>query len=48
MKGKKIKIVYAEPANYIPEDIRRELKLGSFAEPKQDEEAKPAFDEKDS
>ena len=47
MKDKKIKIVYAEPANYIPEYIRRELKLGEFAEPKQ-EEAKPASDEKDS
>lgn len=31
-KGKKIKVVYAEPADYIPEDLRREYKLGEFAE----------------
>ena len=27
------KIVYAEPAEYIPEDIRRKYKLGKYAEP---------------
>lgn len=40
MKNEKKKVVYAEPPEYIPEDIRRELKLGEFAEPKKDE-AKP-------
>ena len=35
-KGKKIKVVYAEPADYIPEDLRREYKLGEFAELKTD------------
>ena len=28
------KIVYVEPADYIPEDIRKELKLGKYAETK--------------
>ena len=35
-KAKTIKVVYAEPADYIPEDLRREFKLGEFAEPKED------------
>lgn len=35
-KAKTIKVVYAEPANYIPEDLRREFKLGEFAERKED------------
>lgn len=30
------KIVYAEPAGYIPEDIRKKYKLGKYAEPKDD------------
>ena len=30
MKPKKI--VYVEPADYFPEDVRRECKLGEFAE----------------
>ena len=30
----KKKVAYVEPAEYIPEHIRRELKLGEFAEPK--------------
>lgn len=38
MKNKEIKIVYAEPASYIPEDLRKKYKLGKYAEPKQDEE----------
>ena len=41
MQNEKKKIVYIEPAEYIPEHIRRELKLGEFAEPK-NKEAKPA------
>jgi len=32
MKNEKKEIVYAEPADYIPEDLRREYKLGEFAE----------------
>jgi hypothetical protein len=35
-KAKTIKVVYAEPADYIPEDLRREFKLGEFAEPKEE------------
>ena len=35
-KGKTIKVVYAEPADYILEDLRREFKLGEFEEPKED------------
>lgn len=35
-KAKTIKVVYAEPANYIPEDLRRQFKLGEFAAPKED------------
>lgn len=34
MKSKKIKVVYAEPADYFPKEIRKEYKLGEFAEPK--------------
>jgi 5-methylcytosine-specific restriction protein A len=41
MKSKKIKVVYAEPADYFPEELRRKYKLGEFAEPKEDE-AKPS------
>ena len=33
-RAKTKKVVYAEPAEYIPEYIRRELKIGEFAEPK--------------
>ena len=29
-----IKIVYAEPADYFPEEIRKKYKLGEFAEEK--------------
>ena len=28
----KKKIVYSEPADYIPEDLRRKYKLGEFSE----------------
>lgn len=35
-KAKTIKVVYAEPADFIPEDLRREFKLGEFAERKDD------------
>ena len=32
MKGKKVKVAYVEPADYIPEEIRKEYKLGEYAE----------------
>lgn len=32
---KKNKVVYAEPAAYFPEDIRRKFHLGEFSEPKE-------------
>ena len=35
-KAKTIKVVYAEPPDYFPEEIRRKYKLGEFAEPKDD------------
>lgn len=35
-KGKTIKVVYAEPPEYFPEELRRKFKLGEFAEPKED------------
>ena len=35
-KEKTIKVVYAEPKEYFPEEIRRKYKLGEFAEPKED------------
>lgn len=38
-----IKITYAEPADYIPESIRRKHKLGEFApEPKESTEKSSA------
>jgi hypothetical protein len=35
-KAKTIKVVYAEPADYIPKDLRQKYKLGEFAERKED------------
>jgi len=32
------KAKYTEPSDYIPKDIRKELKLGEFAEEEQEEE----------
>ena len=32
------KIVYVEPANYIPEKLRKKYKLGEYAEPESDTE----------
>ena len=34
MKNEDVKIVYAEPADYFPEEIRKEFKLGEYAEEK--------------
>jgi hypothetical protein len=39
MANKKIK--YVEPTEYIPKHIRKELKLGEFAEPKADTKKAP-------
>lgn len=36
-----IKIRYAEPAEYIPEDLRKLYKLGEYAEPKQKPQQEP-------
>ena len=33
-----IKIKYAEPAEYIPKELRRLYKLGEYAEPKQEQQ----------
>lgn len=33
-KQEKVKIVYSEPADYFPEEIRKEYKLGEYAEEK--------------
>lgn len=38
MKNEKKKIVYSEPIDYFPEDIRRKHKLGEFAEQQTNEE----------
>lgn len=46
MKNEEKKIVYAEPADYFPKEIREKYKLGEFAEPEQ-EKMLPS-DEKDS
>ena len=40
MANKKIK--YVEPTEYIPKHIRKELKLGEYAEPKADTKKTPA------
>ena len=32
MKEKEVKIVYSEPLDYFPEEIRKEYKLGEYAE----------------
>ena len=39
-KAKTIKVVYAEPADYIPKDLRQKYKLGEFAETKENKESK--------
>ena len=43
---KKIKIVYAEPADYFPKEIREKYKLGEFAESENAEEGKSIDDTK--
>ena len=43
----KKKIVYAEPADYIPEELRRKYKLGEFAEEKVEIELKVTIETKD-
>ena len=32
----KKKIVYAEPADYFPKELRRKYKLGEYAKPQED------------
>ena len=36
-KEKKIKVAYAEPDDYFPEEIRKKYKLGEYAEPENEE-----------
>ena len=40
MKKDEIKIVYAEPADYFPKEIREKYKLGEFAESDNEKEEK--------
>lgn len=35
-KDKKIKVVYAEPADYFPKPLRQKYRLGEFAERKEE------------
>lgn len=35
--AKKVKILYAEPTNYFPEEILKECKLGRYSEEYEDE-----------
>ena len=46
MKKKEIKVVYAEPADYFPKEIRKKYKLGEFSESESVEEAKCIDDTK--
>ena len=41
------KIVYAEPAEYIPEDLRKKYKLGEYAENDVEVEMKVTVETKD-
>ena len=41
------KIVYAEPADYIPEDLRKKYKLGEYAENDVEVEMKVTVETKD-
>ncbi len=34
------KIIYSEPADYFPENIRKEYKLGEYAEEKEEDQKK--------
>lgn len=34
----RIKVKYIEPADYIPEDLRKLYKLGEYAEPKPEQQ----------
>lgn len=38
---------YTEPTDFIPEDIRKELKLGEYAEEQEDEEQERAKENKE-
>ena len=43
----KKKIVYVEPIDYVPEEIRKEFKLGEFAEENVEVEMKVTVETKD-
>ena len=40
------KVVYVEPADYIPKDLRKKYKLGEFAEEKVESEIKVTVETK--
>ena len=40
------KVVYVEPADYIPKDLRKKYKLGEFAEEKVEPEIKVTVETK--
>ena len=42
---KKVIVGYSEPVEYFPEEVRREFKIGEFAEEKENEEKEDAEDE---
>ena len=41
------KVVYVEPADYIPKDLRKKYKLGEYAEKDVDVDIKVAIETKD-
>ena len=43
----KKQVVYVEPADYIPKDLRKKYKLGEFAEEKVEIERKVTIETKD-
>ncbi|MBO4413572.1 MAG: hypothetical protein J5830_02580 [Clostridia bacterium] len=43
---KKVKAIYVEPADYFPKEIRKEFKLGEYAEEEETAKAKRRKDKK--
>lgn len=41
-----MKAKYTEPTDYIPEDIRKKLKIGEYAEPDKEEKEKRDLNKK--
>ena len=42
------KIVYVEPADYFPKEIRQKYKLGEYAETNEEAEKTPVVEKKDA